>query len=472
MENKKHRYSRLYVIFLISWLAGCATVPLEIKYQSFNNREYSSRSVPAKIVKGKLSDLLGSQYLLIGYLDVRRNIRKCFEDNSCTDISDVMPSENDILQQAANRGGDLVFLLETRDITEKTSKSKCTSMSYSSTVVNGIVQVIPTCSSYQTINGLLDAKVSRALIWRKEPSLATPEANAAAIEKALKALDKVYAQNKSNKKTVINVRDKLANRQPDKDLTPARVKQIRLKAQKGDALSQFRMGLIHEYAFGGVRKSYKKAKIWYMLSAKQNNPRAMVQLGLMYFKGRGVKLRKAKAFKWMMRAARLGHARAQSNVCISYSAGLGVEINREKARSWCEKAYAQKDLTATAILGGMYLRGEGGEQITDKGILLITKAAESGHAYAQYTLGKSYFFGTGVPVNRLLGVRWLEKSVKQRNKYAQYMLGYLYEKGQGVRRNLRKALRLYKLAAAQGHEKALQRIGGSNDEGQPMGVLY
>jgi len=472
MKNRKKLFPCLVIIFLTAWISACVTIPLEIEYQSFSNSDYSSRSVPAKIVKGKLSDLLDSQYLLIGYLDVRRNIRKCYDDNTCKDISDVMPSESDILQQAADRGGDLVFILETRTITEKISKSVCTNMSYSTSVVNGIVQVIPTCSASRTINGLLDAKVSRALIWRKEPARATPEANAAAIEKALKTLEKVYAKTKVNKKTVISVRDKLVNHQPEKKITQERLKQIRLKAIQGDAASQFQMGLVYEYALAGLGKSYKKARIWYLKSAKQKNPRAMVQLGLMYFKGKGVKVKKAHAFKWMLRAANLGHANAQSNVCISYSAGLGVEKSKIQARSWCKKAYAQNDLTATAILGGLYLHGEGGAKDTEKGIRYITRAAEAGHAYAQYTLGKSYFLGMGVETNKLLAVRWLEKSVIQRNKYAQYMLAYMYEKGQGVRRNTRKALQLYKLAAAQGHQKALRRLGGYNDEGGSMGTLY
>ncbi len=191
----------LYLGFLISILAACTIVPVEIKYKPFSELSYSNRISPARIYNGDIADLLDSDFLLIGYIDVRRNIRKCYEDNACKTVTDGMPSEKDVLVAAAQRGGDLVILLEDKDISEGITKSVCTSTSVNTMTVNGTVQVYTVCDAYLMVRGRLESKISRALVWRRNPDSAGIEANTRAIGIAMQTLDEEFSRIKNKKVT-------------------------------------------------------------------------------------------------------------------------------------------------------------------------------------------------------------------------------------------------------------------------------
>ena len=170
------------------YLSGCVA-PRVIEYTSFHGREFSERTAPAKIQATPAAELLKGGYLLIGYIDLRRNVRTCYDDNQCVNHSDVLPAHDELQREAAQRGGDVLTLLEDRTVIEKNNKSHCTSTSSSVIMVDKTPQVITTCTAYRTVPGKLEAKISRALIWRHDPEGARGEANARAIDAALKTIE-------------------------------------------------------------------------------------------------------------------------------------------------------------------------------------------------------------------------------------------------------------------------------------------
>jgi ankyrin repeat protein len=182
--------SALALVLCALIFTGCIA-PKVIEYKPFHNGGFKARARSAQLQDASAPDLLGGGFLLIGYMDLRQNIRSCFEDGACVAHSTAPPVVDDLLQEAARRGGDIVTLLDERDVRERTSKSECTSFYASTMMVDGKPIVTTTCGNYKYTNGTLEAKTRLALVWRHEPDMAVDDANAVAIEKALQTLEAV-----------------------------------------------------------------------------------------------------------------------------------------------------------------------------------------------------------------------------------------------------------------------------------------
>lgn len=183
----------IFLCLCMAVLLAC--VPHKVvKYTSFHEREFSERKELAAVQSASTGELLKNGYLLIGYIDLHRNVRTCYEDSQCVRHSDATPSNDELRREAARVGGDVLTLLEDRTTIEQNDKSICTNTT--STVIsvtNNIPQVVTTCVAYRTVPGKREAKISRALIWRLDPEAARGEANARAIDAALKTLEAAYS---------------------------------------------------------------------------------------------------------------------------------------------------------------------------------------------------------------------------------------------------------------------------------------
>ena len=68
------------------------------------------------------------------------------------------------------------------------------------------------------------------------------------------------------------------------------------------------------YSVGrGTPQSFEKALNWYQNAAKHGNTKAQVNLGLMYFTGRGVAKDQIEAHKWLTIAEISDHESAKTN---------------------------------------------------------------------------------------------------------------------------------------------------------------
>lgn len=115
-------------------------------------------------------------------------------------------------------------------------------------------------------------------------------------------------------------------------------------------------------------------------------------LGIMYYKGEGVKPDKGEAVKWVRRSAEKGHVRAAYNLGMMYDKGDGVPQDLKEAARW------------------------------------YRKAAEKGHAQSQFNLGLMYTNGEGVPKDRKEALKWLRKAAKQGHVNARKLLAVMGEK--------------------------------------------
>ncbi|HEY6007349.1 MAG TPA: tetratricopeptide repeat protein [Geobacteraceae bacterium] len=115
-------------------------------------------------------------------------------------------------------------------------------------------------------------------------------------------------------------------------------------------------------------------------------------LGIMYYRGDGVKADKAEAVRWLRRAADTGHVRAQNNLGMMYDKGDGVPQDQKEAAAW------------------------------------YRKAAEKGHAPSQFDLGLMYTNGEGVAKDHAEAVKWLRKAAKQGHVNARKLLNVMGER--------------------------------------------
>ena len=104
---------------------------------------------------------------------------------------------------------------------------------------------------------------------------------------------------------------------------PLAVKEFRAAADKGDANSQFNIGLMYEQGIG-VGKDEREAVAWYRKAAEQGNSNAQYNLAVLYENGRGTKVDFAQARQWYRKAAVQGDELAVGNLGMLYVRGQGV----------------------------------------------------------------------------------------------------------------------------------------------------
>jgi len=84
-------------------------------------------------------------------------------------------------------------------------------------------------------------------------------------------------------------------------------------AEQGDAKAQFNLGLMY-YKGEGVRQDKFEAARFFRKAAEQGNAEAQANLGILYYNGDGVQQDKAEAARWLRKAAEQGDAEAQSTL--------------------------------------------------------------------------------------------------------------------------------------------------------------
>ncbi len=88
----------------------------------------------------------------------------------------------------------------------------------------------------------------------------------------------------------------------------------------------------------GVRAAkegdYTSAYVEWLASAREGNPLARFNLGVLYDKGLGVEPDADEAFRWYLKAAEQGMSKAQYNVGVMYAKGRGTAKDNVSAYVW------------------------------------------------------------------------------------------------------------------------------------------
>jgi|KBSSwiStaDraftv2_1062776.scaffolds.fasta_scaffold801393_1 TPR repeat protein len=95
----------------------------------------------------------------------------------------------------------------------------------------------------------------------------------------------------------------------------------------GSLLCQAHAG-VKEALAAKDRGDYETARKEFQALAEKGEAKAMIELGLMYHTGEGVKQDYGKAMEWYLKAFDKGNGDAYSNIGVMYRDGLGCETNR------------------------------------------------------------------------------------------------------------------------------------------------
>jgi uncharacterized protein len=116
------------------------------------------------------------------------------------------------------------------------------------------------------------------------------------------------------------------------------LREWRTLAEKGDARTQFYLGMLYENG-DGVPEDYTKAREWYEKSAVQDDANAQFYLGLMSAFGRGGPLDVVQAYMWYSLAAEHGHPRAalHRNDLAREMKPAQIADAQKRAREWKPK---------------------------------------------------------------------------------------------------------------------------------------
>ena len=120
------------------------------------------------------------------------------------------------------------------------------------------------------------------------------------------------------------------------------------------------------------------------MGVAMGDPRASLNLGLMYARGKGVDRSRVQALRYFRNAAAQGLPEAMNELGVCYATGTGVGEDLEQAVAWYRKAAEAGDSLGTFNLGLMYIRGEGVEQdIMGEGRRWMKLAAADGDPVAE-----------------------------------------------------------------------------------------
>lgn len=125
----------------------------------------------------------------------------------------------------------------------------------------------------------------------------------------------------------------------------AAIKLFRPLAEKGNAIAQYKVAVMHRMGLG-VHKSEKEARKWSRLAAKQGNPEAQTLLGSLYYKASGEESPDTvRAYIWYEVAAAQGNAEAKKDLALLTKELSPQQVTeaREKAQNCKSSGYEQCD---------------------------------------------------------------------------------------------------------------------------------
>lgn len=161
--------------------------------------------------------------------------------------------------------------------------------------------------------------------------------------------------------------------------------------------------------------NYIRALDAFYVLAKEGDPKAQFNVGLIYANGKGVKKDSYQAMEWYKKAAEQGDTAAQYNLAKLIAQRPDSEDPRalERIRYWYEKAAESGRKEALNDLALLYLKGKGVEKNEVRAFELFRKAARMGDAAAQINAALIYAWGEGVPNNKIKAYKNLKKALSQ-----------------------------------------------------------
>lgn len=170
----------------------------------------------------------------------------------------------------------------------------------------------------------------------------------------------------------------------------------RYLAAKQDMDAQLMLGQVYYLGTRSIPRNFNEAYMFFHQIVDKVSPggkipvkhskvigQAAGYLGLMYWRGEGVKADENTAHKWFQLGVELGDSTSQNNLGMMYLDGIVVARNRDKAIEYFKKAADQENPNAQVNLAMEYAQSEASMPLA---IRLFTKAADAKHLLAYWYL--------------------------------------------------------------------------------------
>ena len=228
-------------------------------------------------------------------------------------------------------------------------------------------------------------------------------------------------------------------------------------AEQGHASSLVNLGLLYETGTG-VKKDYQKAFSYYKQASDSGSPRGQTALGMMYMYGYGTEQDATKATKLLQKASNSGSSEATYYLGLIYSGGFGIKASLTTAFQYFTNAASLDYPPAALKLADSLLYGHGSAPSCHHALELYKKLSDMDtqilfqayQAYEQYEFEKALALYT--------------KAAALGHEIGQYNAAYMFERGLGCsslpdHERYRLAWAFYADSAEQGYTKSLVKIG-------------
>ncbi|HBM70515.1 MAG TPA: hypothetical protein DD377_04030, partial [Firmicutes bacterium] len=162
-------------------------------------------------------------------------------------------------------------------------------------------------------------------------------------------------------------------------------------AKLGNAAAQYNLGMAYACGYYGVTTDRETALHWLKKSVKGENPSACLQMGLYYYYTVKTDAAYKKAFELFTDACNLGEEEAIINIGLCYLQGNGVKENKKEAvKCFKTAAYKYKSSLGFYNLGICYENGYGVRNNYKKAIEMYGKAVENGESAGLEAIKRVY----------------------------------------------------------------------------------
>jgi enhanced entry protein EnhC len=221
------------------------------------------------------------------------------------------------------------------------------------------------------------------------------------------------------------------------------------------------------FIYDTVDDNYQQARASYQLAAEKHDPIGLLDLGLMYEKGKGVPVDDVKAKALYQEAADQGQRQSMVQLAGLYFNGVDGSRDDEKALYWYKKAADLGDRDALYQLGLLSETGVGVKLDSADALHYYQLASDKGNAKATLALARMYQYGLGVAKDSQQAEKFYKELATLNNAYAQYQLGAFYYDGVAGKSLQQEGRKLLQQAQDNGSQQArtvLQWLDTQNAE--------
>lgn len=230
-------------------------------------------------------------------------------------------------------------------------------------------------------------------------------------------------------------------------------------AQLEQARAQYNIGVSFEYGYLGQEIDLDKAIHWYTKAAEQHESGALLNLGALYYHGKGVEQNCQKAFDYLMESGNAGNAEALGNIGTMYNKGKCFKRDAQKAISYFLQAAEAGAYKYYTYIGQLYHTGDGVKRNRKQALHYFHQASERHHPEGICHEAACYYNGDGTKKDYDKAFQLVTSlEPEKRTGIGCALLGECYRLGRGIEKDIRKAAYWYNQAFIKGYEPALKEI--------------